>query len=65
MLDIANREDPGQTASKKQSDLGLYCLSRPFWQTTSVRNFRTFSISPFCNLTYMDCIGGAVSLNPS
>ena len=21
---------------KKQSDLGLHCLSRPFWQTTSV-----------------------------
>ena len=28
----------------KQSDLGLLCLTRPFWQTTSVRNFRTFSV---------------------
>ena len=28
---IANREDPDQTASKKQSDLGLHCLSRPFF----------------------------------
>ena len=29
MLDrIANGEDPDQTASKKQSDLGLSCLSR-------------------------------------
>ena len=29
---IANREDPNQTAFelKKQSDLGLPCLSRPF-----------------------------------
>ena len=28
---IANREDP---------DLCLHCLSMPFWQVTSVRNFR-------------------------
>ena len=27
---IANREDPDQTVLKKQSDLGLHCLSRPF-----------------------------------
>ena len=27
---------------QKQSDLGLPCLFRPFWQATSVRNFRTF-----------------------
>ena len=26
---IANREDPDQTASQKQSDLGLHFLSRP------------------------------------
>ena len=38
---IANREDPDQTAS---SALGLPCLSRPFWQATSVRNFRTFTV---------------------
>ena len=31
---IANREDPDETASKKQSHLGLPCLSRPFWQAT-------------------------------
>ena len=36
---IANRKDPDQTAS--ESDLGLHCLSRPFWQATKVRNFRT------------------------
>ena len=38
LVRIANREDPDQTASseEKQSDLGLSCLSRPFWQTTSV-----------------------------
>ena len=29
---------------KKQSDLGLGCLSMPFWQTTSVCNFRTSSV---------------------
>ena len=34
---MANRKDP----LKKQSDLGLHCLSRPFWQATIVRNFRT------------------------
>ena len=33
---IANRE-------VKQSDLGMHCLSRTFWQTTSIRNFRTYS----------------------
>ena len=33
---IANREDPDQTASQKQSDQGLPHLSRPFWQATSV-----------------------------
>ena len=27
---IANRKDP---------DLGLHCLSRPFWQATCVQNF--------------------------
>ena len=28
---------------KKQSDLGLHCLSRPFLQATNVGNFRTFT----------------------
>ena len=37
---IANREDPDQTAS----DLGLLYLSRLFWQATSVRNFRIFTV---------------------
>ena len=41
---IANREDPDQTASES-SDLDLLCLSRPFWQATSVWNLRT-SIPP-------------------
>ena len=27
---------------QKQSDLGLHCLSGPFWQATSVQNFRTY-----------------------
>ena len=31
------------TILQKQSDLGLHCLSRPFGQTTSVQNFRTFT----------------------
>ena len=41
---IANKEDPDQTASQKQSDLRLPCLSRPFWQITSLQNFRTFAV---------------------
>ena len=41
---IANKEDPDQTASQKQSDLGLPCLSWPFWQITSVPNFRIFAV---------------------
>ena len=30
---------------QKQSDLSLHCLSKPFWQATSVQNFRIFIIS--------------------
>ena len=53
---IANREYPDQTASQKQSDLGLHCLSRPFWQVTSFQNFRTFTILPQfgIQLSYFD-----------
>ena len=29
---------------QKQSGLGLHGLSRPFWQTTSVGNFRAFNV---------------------
>ena len=32
LVRIANREDPDQTSSPKQSDLGLLCLSMPFWK---------------------------------
>ena len=32
---IANREEADQ------SDLGLHCLSRPFWQATNIQYFRT------------------------
>ena len=34
LVRIANKVYPHQTAS---SDLGLCCLSRPFWQSTSVQ----------------------------
>ena len=30
LVKITNREDP-----EKQSDLGLHCLSRPFWRVNS------------------------------
>ena len=32
-----------QIADQTASELGLYCLSRPFWQATSVHNFRTYT----------------------
>ena len=35
------REGPDQT---KQSDMGLHCMSWPFWQATSVQNVRTSTI---------------------
>ena len=44
LVRIANREDTDQ---KKQSDLGLRCLSRSFYQATSVGNFRTMTVGPF------------------
>ena len=41
---IGNRKDPDQT---KQSDL----FAKPYWQATSVRNFRTFTIGQiYCHL---------------
>ena len=40
LVRIANRKDLLQ----KQSDLGLHCLSRPFWHATSVQNLKTFTI---------------------
>ena len=51
LVSMVNREDPDQTASKKQSDLGLCCLSRPFGQATSGRNFRASSV-----LVYIPCL---------
>ena len=48
---IANREDPDQTVLQKQSDLGPHCFSMPFWQATSVRNFRAFPV-PFLKRGY-------------
>ena len=35
---IATKEDLDQL--QKQSDLGLRCLHRPFWQETSVLNWK-------------------------
>ena len=42
LFNIANKDDPDQTAS---SDLGLCCSFMPFLQATSVQNFRTSIIS--------------------
>ena len=41
LVRIANREVHDQI----QSDVGLHCLSRPFWQALKVQNFRIFTIS--------------------
>ena len=43
LVRIANREDHKQTAFQKP-DLGLRCLSMPFWQAVSFRNVRTFAV---------------------
>ena len=40
LVRIANRKDPDQTASQKQSDLGLHCFLMPFGHATCVRNYR-------------------------
>ena len=47
LVKIANREGPDQMLLKKQSDLGMRCLSRLFWQASSVRIFRTFTVLLF------------------
>ena len=47
LVRMENKEDTDQTASsevQKQSDIGLHCLSSPFWQALNVPNFRTFTI---------------------
>ena len=50
-LEVTKCESEQQTGKtlirlllQKQSDLGLHCMPRPFWQTTCVRNFRTFTV---------------------
>ena len=45
LVRIANREDPDQTASSEAvlSGSALF-VSRHFWQATSVRIFRTFTV---------------------
>ena len=48
---IANREDTDQTALS-EADLGLRCLSRPFWQATSDQSFRTFTVTPIYSRLY-------------
>ena len=41
---ISKREDQIRLLPQKQSNLGLPCLSSPFWQAHSVQNFRTFTV---------------------
>ena len=43
LIRIANWETLIRLLPKKQSNLGLHCLSRSFWQATSVQNFTKHS----------------------
>ena len=40
---------------QKQFDLGLHCLSRPFWQATSISNFRKFTVDLKCKAHSLEC----------
>ena len=42
---------------QKQFDLSLPCLSRPFWQAGSFRNFRTFNLVYFVELKFANSFG--------
>ena len=44
LVRIANSEDLDRLLLQKQCNLGLHCFSRPFWQASSVGNFRTSTI---------------------
>ena len=44
LVRIANRETLIRLLLQRQLDLGLRCLSRPFWQATSVLILRSFAI---------------------
>ena len=37
---------------QKQSDLGLRCLSKPYWQATGVRIFGTFTLTDVKPIAY-------------
>ena len=47
LVRIANRKTLIRLLLQKHPDLGLHCLSRPFYQTISVVNFRTFNSRDF------------------
>ena len=44
LVRIANMEDPDQTAFSEAVCSGLPRLAMPFWQATSVLNFRTLTL---------------------
>ena len=54
VVSIANREDPDWTASS--DDLGLRCLTRFYWQSNSVRNFKTLTIFIYFIRNYCICL---------
>ena len=60
LVRITNRKDHDQTAQTASgeavSDLGLHCLSRPFRQATSDRDFRTFTVRQ--QSSFSECLWG-------
>ena len=50
LVRITNREDPDQTASSEQSDLGLHCVSRLFFHAHLYIFLRTYEEALSSNL---------------
>ena len=51
LVRMANMEDTNTVIRLLLQDLGLHCLSVPFWQATSVQNFGTFTIYILCTIS--------------
>ena len=65
LISIANRKTLIRLLLKKQSDLGLHCLSRPFWHAASVQNFRTFTFQRYFDFRQppnITCYGSSMAL---
>ena len=63
LVRIANRDALIRLLLKKQSDLGLHCLSRPFWQATSVQNLRSGKACTVNDLKLRTLINFCIQIN--